>query len=501
MNPPMTTASFALPAPRVTFSHRLRPHRFQLLAGLGLGLATELLIDGSSYGLGHALFGVLIAGLVIFSAGREAWESAGAHRWLLLASVLLLGSTALHDTLWLARMSTVSAVLLFALAIQGWNGERKLSALRTGQLFGAPFTTMGQSVFAGAVVTSQQLENTNLNATVSKHAPAVLRLMVIVLPPVGLLTLLLSSGDGVFRARLGSLEAMLFGIPFEGFLRGSFVTVIAGLVLTGVLALASRRRDDLVVSVPNRRLRALESSALLGSLTTLLFFYGITSTPCALEPSACPLPEYESYANAAHEGFFQLLFAAIGILLLLMALPARTQLESKRAQVTFTTLSTMLVLATLPMIVSGAARLSRYDSMYGMTVLRLLAFAGMLLVAAVLAWRALTLWAWSDAFVGGAIALFTTTMLGLAVLSPEAYIAERNLLRQTVDLHYLQKLSSDALPEIVISEPFLTNEAHRLAVLQSVRELPPSESPLTWNLGRVRARAALAAAGYPQRAP
>ena len=58
-----------------------------------LGLSAERLLDGTPFGLGHALFAVLAAGLVAHHAGREAWTQAGAHRWVLGASVLLLGST------------------------------------------------------------------------------------------------------------------------------------------------------------------------------------------------------------------------------------------------------------------------------------------------------------------------------------------------------------------------------------------------------------------------
>lgn len=486
------TPSITLPT-RVSFADRLRPHHSQLMFGLSLGLATELLLDGTPFGLGHALFGVMLAAAIVLHSGREAWQSAGAHRWVLGAAVLLLASTALHDAAWLAALSSLSSLLLFALAIQGWNGERSLATLRTGQLLGAPFKTAGQSLFAGAVVTSRQMDQAHVSTTVSKYGPGLLRLMVIVLPPVFVLTLLLSSGDALFRARLEGLEKALFGIPLDGFIRGSFVTLIAGMILTGVLALVSRRREVVEPSAPGRPLRALESFALLGTLTSLLLFFGLTSTPCALAPAACALPEGVTYADAAHEGFFQLLFAAIGILVLLMALPARTQLGTKKAELTFTALSTGLVLATMPMLVSGAARLWRYESIYGLTVLRLLAYAGLLLVAAVLAWRALTLWALQDAFVGGALALFTTTLLGLSVLSPDAYIARQNVQRPQVDVEYLIMLGDDALPALArdrLPDPPYTTLAQVLEY--RAQRLGPSEPWLTWNLGRARARAAFA---------
>ena len=483
------TPSFALPS-RVTFSDRLRPHRSQVLTGLSLGLAAELLLDGTPFGLGHALFAVLAAGLVAHHAGREAWTQAGAHRWVLGASVLLLGSTMLHTSTWLAVMSTVASVLLFALAVQGWTGERPLSGLRTGQLLGAPFKTVGQAVHAGAVVTSRELEAANVNQVVSAYGPGALRLVAIVVPPVLLLTVLLSSGDAVFRARLEALERALFGVPLEGFVRGGFVTLVSGLVLTGVLAMASRRRDGVSPSAPRRALKGFESFVLLGTLTTLLRAFGVSATPCALAPAACELPEGVTYADAAHEGFFQLLFAAVAILGLLMGLPARTQLSSKRAELTFTALSTALVLATMPMVVSGVARLWRYETTYGLTVLRLLAYAGLGLVSAVLVWRALTLWTMQGSFVGGALALFTVTMLGLAVLAPDAFIARRNLAREDVDYAYLLSLSVDALPPMV--EAGAKAEGLEWALRGELQRVAPGDSLLTWNLGRSRARAALA---------
>lgn len=492
---PSMTPSLALPAARPTFADRLRLHRSQLLFGLTLGLATELFLDGANYGLGHALFAGLLGTFTVASAGQEAWQSAGAHRWLLLGAALLLASTMLHDAAWLSTLCSLAAALLYALALQGWTGERELSTLRTGQLFAAPFKTAGQSLFAGALVTSRQLEHANITSTLRKYAPSALRLMLIVLPPVFVLTLLLSSGDALFRARLEAIEETLFGVPLEGFVRGTFVTFIAGLALTGALALASRRRDEVEPSAPARSLRAFESFALLGTLTSLLLFYGLTATPCALAPTSCELPPGVTYAEAAHEGFFQLLFAALGILLLLMALPARTELESKQSQLTFTSLSTALVLATMPMLSSGAARLWRYESIYGLTVLRLLAYAGLGLVAAVLAWRALTLWVFADAFVGGAIGLCTVTLLGLAALSPDAYIARQNVKRENVDVAYLILLSDDALP--ALAEALGRLQSPPYVVLSDVlayraQRLGAREPLLSWNLGRARTRAALA---------
>jgi two-component system sensor histidine kinase BaeS len=490
------TPSIALPRPLPSFSERLRPRRFQLLAGLGLGLAAALLVDRQPFGLGHALFAALCAGTLVAHGGREAWQTAGAHRGVLLASTLLLSSTMLHASTWLAVLSALSAVVLAALAVQGWNGEQVLGALRTGQLFGAPFRVAGQAVHAGALVTTRELQDAKVIGAAVHYSPAALRLTLIVGVPALLLTSLLASGDAIFGARLKELVASVLALPVTGLVRGGFVTAVSGVLLTGALALATRRRDLAPASAPARGLKAFEAFALLGTLTALLFVFGLTSTPCALAPAACALPDGVTYAEAAHEGFFQLLAAAIGILVLLMALPARTQLSDRAQARTFTALSTALVLASMPMLVSGVARLWRYESVYGLTVLRLLAYAGLFLVGAVLAWRALTLWVLEQHFVGGALALFTVTMLGLAALRPDAYIAAQNVQRPDVDVEYLVLLSDDALPALAEARERLPplRYRHLDEVLRyRASRLGASESPLSWNLGRARARAALAA--------
>ncbi|MBL8911413.1 MAG: DUF4173 domain-containing protein [Archangium sp.] len=477
------------------FAERLRPKGAQLLLGLGIGIAAEVLLDDTAYGLGHALFALFAGGAIAFHGGRESWQRAGEHRWVLGAAVLLVVSTMFHTAGWLATMSVCAALVLFALAMQGWTGERPLASLRTGHLFASPFKTSFQSLYAGGVVTAHGLEQAKISSTIGRYFPSALRLFVIVVPPVLILLLLLSSGDVVFRAKIDAVVQSLTSIELTGFIRGLSITLFIGLPAAGALVMTTRRRDGVQLTEPRRFLRAFEAFALLGSLTSLLLVFGISSTPCAMAPASCELPAGVTYADAAHEGFFQLLFAAIGILVLLMALPARAQLETARQKLTFTALSTTLVIATFPMVSSGIARLWRYETTYGLTVLRLLAYSGLFLVTAVLAWRALTLWTMKNAFIGGAMAMFTATMLGLAALSPDAFIARRNLDMANPDLGYLLRLSDEAMVPLseyveTIDEPELRQQI-RLELRGKYLEMSSSRG-LEWNPARARAEKALA---------
>jgi hypothetical protein len=88
------------------------------------------------------------------------------------------------------------------------------------------------------------------------------------------------------------------------------------------------------------------------------------------------------------------------------------------------------------------------------------------------------------AIVGSALA----TLLGLAVVNPESYVAGHNVTRYadtgTIDAGYLATLSADAVPDLArLPDPV------RSCVLTALRErLPGADSWSAWNLGRTTAR-------------
>jgi hypothetical protein len=102
------------------------------------------------------------------------------------------------------------------------------------------------------------------------------------------------------------------------------------------------------------------------------------------------------------------------------------------------------------------------------------------------------------------------SLLGLNLLAPAAFVAERNLARVTdpslvppdgeasLDSDYLAVLPDDAIPALVAALPSLpVQERERVLTLLKARrtELAHEDaylSPFAWNLGRERARAALA---------
>ncbi len=136
-------------------------------------------------------------------------------------------------------------------------------------------------------------------------------------------------------------------------------------------------------------------------------------------------------------------------------------------------------------VASALYRMHVYQEAYGFTRLRLLVdvfegWLGLLVLAVVAAGITLkAAWLPRFALVSGAVAL-----LGLALVNPDARIAEANLDRYDdtgrIDWSYLADLSDDAVPALA-DQPA---EVRRCAL---VGHSPSDDDWLEWNLGRHRA--------------
>ncbi len=101
------------------------------------------------------------------------------------------------------------------------------------------------------------------------------------------------------------------------------------------------------------------------------------------------------------------------------------------------------------------------------------------------------------------------SLIALNLLAPAAFVAERNLARvidpslvppdgeASLDADYLEVLPDDAIPALVAALPCLPARTRRVSGGCSTRAGSSCQeaaytSPFAWNLGRERAKAALA---------
>ncbi len=191
-----------------------------------------------------------------------------------------------------------------------------------------------------------------------------------------------------------------------------------------------------------------------------------------------------TYADYVHQGFGQLTVATLLTFLVVWA--ASHWAGSSRADRVWLRGSLGLLCAmTLVVVGSALYRMHLYQDAYGFTRLRLFvdAFEGWLgLLVVAVAVAGLVGWGvWVPRF---ALVTGVAGLLGLALLNPDAWIAEKNLDRYAdsgrVDWHYLRNLSADAVPAF---------EGRSDAELDCglPRYWSQDDDWLGWNLGRSRA--------------
>ena len=199
-----------------------------------------------------------------------------------------------------------------------------------------------------------------------------------------------------------------------------------------------------------------------------------------------------TYAEYVHQGFGQLTVATALTLLVIWAAARKAPRSTPSDRAWLRGSLGLLCLQTLVVVASALYRMHVYQEAYGFTRLRLLVdvfegWLGLLVLAALAGGIALrAAWLARFAVLSGSVAL-----LGLAVVNPDAWIADRNLDRYAesgrVDWSYLHGLSDDAVP--VFAD--LPADLARCALLG--REAASGDW-LEWNLGRARAEADLAVA-------
>jgi hypothetical protein len=402
---------------------------------------------------------------------------------------------ALRASPWLAMLNVGLAAWLFILAVGAWNAEQPLADASLVEVLVGPGATSAHGLWQAGRVGRAALTGASSWEAWRGTLSAFFRAALLAGPVLGLVVALLAHGDASFGARLARTWDALAELPFGATVRVLVVTAVVGLWTSGMLAWAHRRRTRSSTAVVPTvgRLGAAEAFSVVGGLALVLTLFSAVTAECALSPDACELPAGMTYAEYAHEGFFELMAAAAVVLVALLAVPPRLSKEAKAPRWAMPVAATAVVVATLPMLASAFRRLMLYEEAYGFTRLRVVSQAATVVVGAWLVWRGVTLWRWKHRFAVGAVVAATVGVLGLDVLNLEAWVARRNVERALetgrLDERYLAELSADAAP---VLERAMAENPERFygalrADLESLRSIP-ADGALGFNLARARAR-------------
>lgn len=432
---------------------RLRARRVAAIAAV-LGLLGKLLFIGPRLGLAVPLFFALVVAGLWTVAEDEGWRRGGAARWLLLPAGFFAAMVAVRDSALLTALNVALVFGLTALAAQRFDGAAPLTTSSGAQLISDALAGALWSVWRGPEALLRAADGAGLRARAARYTWPAVRAVLLTGPLLLVFGGLLAWGDDGFGEAVADV---LDGLELEGVLSGAVVVAAWTLVLAGGFRHALRPSDTTAPAAPGTAgpLRFSDAAIPLGALSLLFFTFGAVRLSAVLrfdKFAAAARPEF-TYAREVHQSFGALMVVVVLTLGVLLAFSRFTRLDDARQRLGFTAVGTTLVVLTTPILLTGLSRLVLYERMYGFTEQRLVATWLVLLAAALLAARAVTLWAGAQRFGFAALAVGVAFCAALNLLNPDATIARANLERPKgvvqLDEAHLLSLSADAAPLVL----------------------------------------------------
>jgi hypothetical protein len=463
------------------------------LAGsaLVLGALADVLFQGQPLGLNVGLWTVAFA-LALTGLLRVARAPLHQGRRFMIAPLLLFSAL----FVWHSSPLLVAANLLALSAAVSMGALRnRRTRLRNTTLseYGEGFVGAATSAAFGALplLMSDIRWQEVVGRARSERVTSVARGVALGLPLLLLFGGLFVAADAVFEQLVSSAVPSVDATVVERLLIVGVFAWLAGGLLRDLLA--SRDDDEAApFARPRRGLGPLEIGVALAALDLLFLAFVIVQFRYLFGGSALVLAKTDlTYAEYARHGFFELVVVtALTLSVLLLADWALAD----RSRRMFRWLAAVLLALLGVVIASALQRMRLYMQHYGLTELRVYATGGILWLAVVSAWFAVTvLRGRRHAFAVGALVAGFAATLALNVLGPDALIARTNVTRPAVDVSYLAGLSDDAVPTLVSRIRELPSAQRALLARELLNRDVAVGDWRSWNASRSQAAASLRA--------
>jgi hypothetical protein len=481
-----------------------------LAAGVVLGAAGDgLLRAPGPPGLNLSLWVASVAVAALALHRRAALGLDGERAaWLAIGLVFAAGF-AWRDAPPLKLLALGSATLTFALAAHrlaaAWVRRagvvRYAGALALGALHAWTAATLA---FADATRSTLGVETRRAGRW--RSAAAVARGLVIATPLVVVFGALFMSADAVFAELVSNVirldferiasHILLFSILawlstgyLRGFLTGTELPPLRALARDGAPFAFAPKRPTLGITEVATVLAALDLLFLLFVIVQFRYLFGgdalVQVTPDL------------TYADYARRGFFELVFAVVLVVPVLLAADWLLDRRLRGDTLVFRCLAGVQIGLVLAITASALQRLRLYYASYGLTESRLYAMVLLIWIGAMLFWLAATvLRGRRDSFAFGMLASGLATVALLFVINPDAVIARANVARMAsadvavrFDVAYASSLSADAVPVLIDALPALPRDVQCPLARHMLRRWPAERlrTIRTWNWSAARA--------------
>lgn len=440
----------------------------------------------------------LIAFLVLLLGGLLVWR-ASAYRM----RPFTLGTAALAvalgvSTLWRATewLSVLAVLVAGVLAAAALTRATKVSGI-IASVVSWPLSGLRGLPLLGRTVTAT-----------STHGMLwpVLRTAAISLVALVLFGGLFASADAIFGSWASTIVPDL---RWDSVIARAFVFVmVGGVTLAGCYLALNPPKVDAILAPATRFVRRWEWGVPVGFVIALFAGFLLAQASATIRGhDYVQETTGMSYADYVHQGFGQLTFATM-LMLVVVGLTLRKAAKVTTAdRLTLRIMLGALCLLTLAVVASALWRMHLYQQAYGFTSLRLFVdgfelWLGLIVLGVLISLGQLsTRWLGRGAMVTGAL-----MMLVLIGMNPDAWVARHNIERFAtsgeLDAAYLASLSDDAVPTIAASslpEDLKSCIIHvpPYSYPTAVPEAERADDWLELNLGRHRALEARASVSLP----
>jgi len=450
-----------------------------LVAGLGLGFVSDLLLYNRPIGISAPIIFMLVVATLLILARVEKLSVVWANLWLILPMLFFAAMSAVRAAPLLRFLNISGAVLLLVLLANGL-GTRPLAARNVGGYLEALFegSVVSALVFPFMLLARSGESAKEHKSTAGRVAARLLTGIVIAAPFLCLFTALFASADAIFEAQT---LRIIENISIVHFLGHSTLTAVLSWVICGGLAYALSRsparpgmfstpdsgstqvgpNTDGVEAIPPRpafrprqQLGPLETSIVLFSIDALFLVFVIIQFAALFGGEAFLRHQGLTYSEYARRGFFELLAVSVITLALILGLEYLARRETRRHHRIFLVGSGLMIVMTIVILASAWLRMQLYEEAYGFTTWRLYPQVFMVWLAGLLAFFLILLLVRRPRyFATGAMVAAMGFLVTMNVLNPDVFIVRQNLARyeagEELDVAYLGSLSEDAVPSLI----------------------------------------------------